>query len=146
VREKRGLCYSVFSSASSYEDSGLFSVYAATAPAKAGELTKVVSDTMLAVIEDVDEAELARAKAQLKAGLVMSLESASARADQMARQFLAFGKVPEMATIIAKVERVTTADVSRLANRILRSGKPALAAVGALAKLAPYDRIAARFA
>ncbi len=146
VREKRGLCYSVFSSASSYEDSGLFSVYAATAPAKAGELTRVVSDTMLAVIDDVDEAELMRAKAQIKAGLVMSLESASARADQMARQFLAFGKVPEMADIIAKVERVTTADVSRLASLILRSGKPALAAVGALGKLAPYDRIAARFA
>jgi len=146
VREKRGLCYSVFSSASSYEDSGLFSVYAATAPAKAGELTSVVSDTMLSVIDGVDEAEVARAKAQLKAGLVMSLESASARADQMARQFLAFGKVPEMATIIAKVERVTPSDVSRLAGRILCSGKPALAAVGALGKLAPYDRIAARFA
>jgi predicted Zn-dependent peptidase len=76
----------------------------------------------------------------------MSLESASARADQMARQFLAFGKVPEMATIIERVERVTPEDVSRLAGRILRSGKPALAAVGALGKLAPYDRIAARFA
>jgi predicted Zn-dependent peptidase len=146
VREKRGLCYSVFSSASSYEDSGLFSVYAATAPNKVNELTNVAADTMLSVIDRVDEAEVARAKAQLKAGLVMSLESASARADQMARQFLAFGKVPEMATIIAKVEQVTPADVSRLAGQILRTGKPALAAVGALGKLAPYERIAARFA
>jgi predicted Zn-dependent peptidase len=146
VREKRGLCYSVFSTASSYEDSGLFSVYAATAPAKAAELTRVASDTMLSVLEPVDEAEIGRAKAQLKAGLVMSLESASARADQMARQFLAFGKVPEMAAIIEKVERVTPQDVSRLAGQILRSGNPALAAVGALGKLAPYDRIAARFA
>jgi predicted Zn-dependent peptidase len=145
VREKRGLCYSVFSCASAYEDSGLFSVYAATAPGKADELTNVAADTMLSVIDRVDEAEVARAKAQLKAGLVMSLESASARADQMARQFLAFGKVPEMASIIEKVERVSPADVSRLAGRILRSGKPALAAVGALGNLAPYDRIAARF-
>ena len=145
VREKRGLCYSVFSCASSYEDSGLFSVYAATAPGKADELTRVTSDTMMSVLDAVDEAEIARAKAQLKAGLVMSLESASARADQMARQFLAFGRVPEMATIIEKVERVTTADVSRLAGRILRTGKPALAAVGALGNLAPYERIAARF-
>jgi predicted Zn-dependent peptidase len=145
VREKRGLCYSVFSSASAYEDSGLFAVYAATAPGKADELTRVASDTMLSVLDPVDEPEIARAKAQLKAGLVMSLESASARADQMARQFLAFGKVPEMATIIEKVERVTPADVSRLADRILRSGQPALAAVGALGKLGPYERIAARF-
>jgi predicted Zn-dependent peptidase len=146
VREKRGLCYSVFSCTSAYEDSGLFSVYAATAPGKADELTRVTSGTMMSVLESVDEAEVARAKAQLKAGLVMSLESASARADQMARQFLAFGEVPEMARIIAKVERVTPADVSRLAGRILRSGKPALAAVGALGNLAPYEKIAARFA
>ena len=146
VRERRGLCYSVFSCTSAYEDSGLFSVYAATAPGKADELTRVTSDTMMSVLGSVDEAEVARAKAQLKAGLVMSLESASARADQMARQFLAFGEVPEMAKIIEKVERVTPADVSRLAGRILRSGKPALAAVGALGNLAPYDKIAARFA
>jgi predicted Zn-dependent peptidase len=146
VREKRGLCYSVFSCTSAYEDSGLFSVYAATAPGKADELTRVTSDTMMSVLESVDDAEVARAKAQLKAGLVMSLESASARADQMARQFLAFGEVPAMATIIGKVERVTPADVSRLAGRILRSGAPALAAVGALGKLAPYDKIVARFA
>jgi predicted Zn-dependent peptidase len=146
VREKRGLCYSVFSCTSAYEDSGLFSVYAATAPGKADELTRVTSDTMMSVVDQVDEAEVARAKAQLKAGLVMSLESASARADQMARQFLAFGEVPEMARIIEKVERVTPTDVSRLAGRILRSGAPALAAVGALGNLAPYEKIAARFA
>ncbi|MFW6076767.1 MAG: M16 family metallopeptidase [Hyphomicrobiales bacterium] len=146
VREKRGLCYSVFSCASAYEDSGLFSVYAATAPAKADELTRVTSETMLSVLDSVDEPELARAKAQLKAGLVMSLESAAARADQMARQFQAFGKVPEMADIIEKVDRVTAADVSRLAGQILQSGKPALAAVGALDKLGSYEQIAARFA
>jgi predicted Zn-dependent peptidase len=146
VREKRGLCYSVFSCASAYEDVGLLSVYAGTAPDKADELINVASDTMLSIIDVVDEAEVARAKAQLKAGLVMSLESASARANQLASQFLAFGKVPEMAAIIAKVERVSPADVSRLATRVLRSGKPALAAVGAVEKLAPYERIAARFA
>jgi predicted Zn-dependent peptidase len=85
VREKRrGLCYSVFSCASAYEDIGLLSVYAATAPDKADELINVASDTMLSMIEQVDEAEVARAKAQLKAGLVMSLESASARANQLA--------------------------------------------------------------
>ena len=49
---------------------------------------------MLSVTEEVTEAEIARAKAQLKASLVMNLESATARADQIARQFLAFGMVP----------------------------------------------------
>jgi predicted Zn-dependent peptidase len=146
VRERRGLCYSVFSMASAYEDTGLLSVYAATAPDKAAELTSVVSDVMLALTESVSEAEVARAKAQIKAGLVMSLESATARADQIARQFLAFGEVPEMAKIIHKVDRVTTADIARLAGRILLNRKPALAAVGAIGSLAPYDQVAARFA
>jgi predicted Zn-dependent peptidase len=118
VREKRGLCYSVFSSASAYEDVGLLSVYAATAPDKADELINVASDTMLSIIDVVDEAEVARAKAQLKAGLVMSLESASARANQLASQFLAFGKVPEMAAIIAKVERVTRRTFRGLPQRV----------------------------
>jgi len=146
VRERRGLCYSVFSSASAYEDTGLFTVYAATAPEKAGELASVASDVMLSLTEAVEADEIARAKAQIKAGLVMSLESASARADQIARQFLAFGRVPEMAEIIAKVERVGEEDIVRLAQRIFLARKPAFAAVGGLSQLAPYDRIAARFA
>ena len=146
VRERRGLCYSVFASAAGYEDSGLFTVYAATAPDKADELAAVASDVMLSMTQGVEENEIARAKAQLKAGLVMSLESASSRADQIARQFLALGRVPEIADIVAKVERVEAADLTRLASAIFRGGRPALAAVGGLSRLAPYDRIAARFA
>jgi predicted Zn-dependent peptidase len=145
VRERRGLCYAVFSSAAAYEDAGLLSVYAATAPEKAEELTSVASDVMLSLIEGVEETEVARAKAQLKAGLVMSLESASGRADQIARQFLAFGRVPEISEIIAKVDAVTPPDISRLAARIFLAAKPALSAVGGVSRLAPYDRIAARF-
>lgn len=145
LRERRGLCYSTFSGASAYEDTGLLSVYAATTPDKASELTDVASDVILSLVDQVDESEVARAKAQLKVGLVMSLESAAARADQIARQFIAFGTVPEIATIIDKIDRVQPSDVSRLARHILLSSKPAMAAVGTLGRLAPYDRIAARF-
>lgn len=146
VRERRGLCYSVFSSAAAYQDTGLFTVYAATAPDHAGELTSVASDVMLSLTEGVDEEEITRAKAQIKAGLVMSLESASSRADQIARQYLAFGRVPDIADIVAKVDRVSAEDIARLAKRLFLSRKPALAAVGGISRLAPYDRIAARFA
>ncbi len=146
VRERRGLCYSVFSSASAYEDSGLLTVYAATAPDKAGELASVATDVMLSLADGVEADEIARAKAQIKAGLVMSLESASARADQIARQFLAFGRVPDISDVVAKVDRVSEADIARLAKRIFLGHKPALAAVGGLSQLAPYDRLAARFA
>ena len=144
VREKRGLCYSVFSSASAYQDSGLFTVYAASSAEKADELAAVTSDVMLSLAGGVSADEIARARAQLKAGLVMSLESASGRADQIARQFLAFGRVPEISEIIARIERVEEGDVRRLASRIF-GVRPAVAAVGDISRLASYDRLAARF-
>ena len=70
----------------------MLNVYAATSPGNVNELADIMTDVMLSLTSDVNEPELARAKAQLKAGLVMNLESASTRADQIARQFLAFGR------------------------------------------------------
>lgn len=146
AREKRGLCYSVFSYSSSYQDSGMLTVYAATAPEHTGELMDVTTDVLLSLTQAVTEAEVARAKAQLKAGLVMNLESVSSRADQIARQYLAFGKVPELADIIARIEQVSVADVRALAQAIFAGASPAISAVGDLNGLAPYETIAAKFA
>jgi predicted Zn-dependent peptidase len=95
--------------------------------------------------ERIDEAELVRAKAQLKAGLVMNLESATGRADQIARQFLSFGKVPEIADLVERIERLTCEDIKTLASEILISNRPAISAVGSLKYLATQERIAAKF-
>lgn len=146
VREKRGLCYSVFSYSSAYQDGGMLTVYAASAPEHTGELTDVMSDIMTGMTRDVTAEEVARAKAQLKAGLVMNLESASSRADQIARQLLAFGRVPDLADIMARIDRTTPEDVMALAGGILTGVKPALSAVGDLSGLAPFSEIAAKFA
>jgi predicted Zn-dependent peptidase len=146
VREKRGLCYSVFSFGSAYEDGGQIGVYAATSPEHAPELLNLTSDIMLSVARDVTEAEIARAKSQLKASLVMNLESASARCDQIARQFLAFGMVPSIATLVAKIEAVTAGEVRDLAEKLFKSRTPAFSAVGQLSTLSSYDEIAGHFA
>ena len=146
VREKRGLCYSVFSFGSAYEDGGQIGVYAATSPEHAPELLGLTSDIMLSVARDVTEAEIARAKSQLKASLVMNLESASARCDQIARQFLAFGMVPSIATLVAKIEAVTAGEVRDLAEKLFKSRTPAFSAVGQLSTLSSYDEIAGHFA
>lgn len=145
LREKRGLCYSIFSFASSYQDIGLLNVYAATSPENARDLSDVATDVMLSMTERVDETELQRAKAQLKAGLVMSLESAAGRADQIARQFLSFAKVPEIADLVSRIERLTRDDIKNLASEILISTRPAISAVGSLKYLATQERIAAKF-
>ncbi|MFO0990400.1 MAG: pitrilysin family protein [Hyphomicrobiales bacterium] len=146
VREKRGLCYSVFSYASAYEDAGQFGIYAATSPGNAQQLIDVTADVMLGATSEVTASEIARARAQLKASLVMNLESASSRADQIARQFLAFGEIPDVSRLVAKIDAVEVASVGALAQRMFRGRKPALSAVGQLSGLTSHEAIVARFA
>ena len=146
VREKRGLCYSVFSFGSAYEDVGQVGVYAATSPEHSNELMSLTTDIMMSVAREVSEAEVARAKAQLKASLVMNLESASSRADQIARQFLAFGQVPAISTLVTKIEAVTAEQVRALAEKLFKAKTPGFSAVGHISQLSSYDSIAHRFA
>lgn len=146
VREKRGLCYSVFAFGSAYEDVGQIGVYAATSPEHTQELMSVTSTVMMAVADSVTEVEVARAKAQLKTSLVMNLESASSRADQIARQFLAFGEVPPIQHLVGKIEAVTLEQVKALAKRLFAGQTPALSAVGQLSQLGNHEQISGYFA
>lgn len=146
VREKRGLAYNVFSFGSAYEDAGQFGVYAASTPEHAEELLDVASHVIMSVTSMVTDEEVKRAKAQLKSSLVMNLESASARADQIARQFLAFGKVPEISELMAKIDAVSGEQVRELARNIFTGRTPAVSAVGQLSHMAPHAKIAAYFA
>ena len=114
----------------------------ATPDAKPSDTVRLVRR----VTQGVTSEEVNRAKAQLKASLVMNLESASARADQIARQFLAFGDVPDISTLIARIGAVETEDVTRLAGSLLKGKTPALSAVGQLSELAPHGQVAAQFA
>lgn len=145
VREERGLCYSVFAFASSYADSGLLGVYAGTGEDSLGELVPVIIGEMEALARDASEEETARGRAQLKASLLMSLESSGSRCEQLARQLLIHGRVLPVAELIEKVDAVDAAALRRFAERVMRGGAPALAALGPVATLAGYDTIAAKF-
>ncbi|MDP8996486.1 MAG: insulinase family protein [Pseudomonadota bacterium] len=146
VREKRGLCYSVFAFGTTYEDTGQLGVYAATSPDHTPELVNVTAQVMHSMMDDITPKEIARAKAQLKTSIVMNLESASSRADQIARQYLAFGEVPQMQTLIAKIEAVTADEVKALAAEIFGEHIPAMSAVGQLSAIESHEALAARFA
>ena len=91
VREKRGLCYSIYTFHAPYTDTGFFGLYTGTDPADAPEMMEVIVDVINDAVETLTEAEVARAKAQMKAGLLMALESCSSRAEQLARHVLAYG-------------------------------------------------------
>jgi predicted Zn-dependent peptidase len=130
VRENRGLCYTINAFHMPYSDTGLFALYAGTDEADAPELMRVVIDQIGDATETLSEAEIARAKAQLKAGLLMALESSEARIGQLGRQMLAYGRPIPLEEIVGKVDAVTV-DSARAAGRLLvRRSRPAIAALG----------------
>jgi predicted Zn-dependent peptidase len=129
VREKRGLCYTINAFHMPYSDSGLFVLYAGTDEADAPELMRVAIDQVAIATQTLNEAEVARSKAQMKAGLLMALESSEARLGQMARQMLAYGRPIPLEEIVAKVDAVTV-ESARAAGRALLRGRPAIAALG----------------
>ncbi len=146
IREKRGLVYSIYSFTSPAKDGGLFGIYAGTGESEAAELMPVTLAELGHVQEEIHEAELARARAQLKAGLLMSLESTGSRCEQLARQWQIFGRIIPAAETVAKIEAVTAEDVRAVAARIFRQ-RPTLATIGPVDQVpklsAIIDRLAA---
>ncbi|MDX7949754.1 pitrilysin family protein [Lichenihabitans sp. Uapishka_5] len=144
VREERGLTYSIHSFDWTYEDTGLFGFYAATSAAQVAELMPVALDCLAETTETLTEAEVARAKAQLKVSLLTALESSSARAEQIARQHMAFGRIIPGHEIIAKVDAITLAEAKAIGAAMLAT-PPTVAAIGPVGKVPTPERIAARF-
>jgi len=130
IREKRGLCYSISAFHWAYADTGLFGLHAATGESDLAELMPMMVDEIRRAIDDIAVAEIARAKAQMRAGLLMSLESPAARAGQLARQILIHGRPLSPAEIVAKIDRVEVDDIARIADRIFRRSSPSVALIG----------------
>lgn len=142
IREKRGLVYSVYSFNAAASKGGLFGVYAGTGEEEAAELMPAVCDEILKIKnEPVSAEELKRAKAQLKAGVLMSLEHPTARCEQNAGHLLSFGRLLEKDEILAKISAVSIEDVQALAGKIF-SQKPTLASLGPVAHVMSYDAVA----
>jgi len=145
VREKRGLVYSVYSFSAPYMDGGLFGIYAGTGESEAAELMPVVLDELRKVQREVGAAEVQRARAQVKASLLMSLESTGSRCEQLARQIQVFGRIVPTAETVGKIDAVTIADIERAAARIFR-GKPTLATMGPAERVPAIGAIADQLA
>lgn len=131
LREERGLAYSVYSTMTPYADTGLFSVYLAAANNNAARAGALALQVLGETADGLDEAELARAKAQLKAGLLMSLEGCAGQAEYLARQMLVHGAAIPSADVVAKVDGCTVDTVRDAARRML-AGPVARAHVGAI--------------
>ncbi len=143
IREKRGLVYSIFSFHTTYQDDGQFAVYAGTGPEHLPELVPVVCEEILKFADTLTEKELDRAKAQMRANLLMGRESMMSRANQQAKHLVHFDEVLDTQAKIAQINQLTTQDVARIARQIFAT-KPTVAALGPIGQLESYDAIAAR--
>ncbi|NRB35705.1 MAG: insulinase family protein [Rhodobacteraceae bacterium] len=130
VREKRGLCYTIFAQTGAYADTGSTMIYAGTSGDQLGELAQITIDEMKRAAEDMTPEEVARARAQMKAGMLMGLESPSTRAERLARMVQIWDKVPALEDTIARIDGVTTGDLRTFAEEIATQAPAALALYG----------------
>ncbi|MFD2173342.1 M16 family metallopeptidase [Rhodobacter lacus] len=130
IREERGLCYSIFAQAGAYDDTGMVTIYAGTSGEEVADLCGLTIDELKRAADDMTETEVARARAQMKAGMLMGLESPSSRAERMARNLAIWGRVPGLDEVSAQIDAVSVAAVRDYARRMVGEGRNALALYG----------------
>ena len=126
-------------------DTGMLGIYAGTAEEKAGEIAPIIAGELAGMASGATDEETARARAQLKATLLMALESPHARCEQIATHLLAFGRVIPVPELIGRIDAVDAGVVRRFAQGVCARGLPAIAAVGPVKRLESREEFAARF-
>ena len=134
LRERRGLCYTIFAQAGAYDDTGFITLYAGTGEEQIAELVELTADELRRAADGLTPAEVDRARAQMRAGLLMGLESPSARSERAARMLAVWGRVPTIEETLARIDAVTPERVRTFAERLVARADPALALLG------PVDR------
>lgn len=130
IREKRGLCYTIFAQTGAYSDTGMTTIYAGTSGEEIKDLTNLTIDEMKRAADEMSPAEVARARAQMKAGLLMGLESPSSRTERLARMIQIWGEVPSLEDTVSRIDSVTTGDVRAFGEELVRKAPVAMALYG----------------
>ena len=144
IREKRGLVYSIHSDADSYSDTGTFQVIAGTGKNEIKELLPVLCDELSNSITNLTEDEIKRAKAQIKSGIVMSMESSSSNAGSSAYQLIKYNKLIDIDQRIKKINDVTKDSIEKIVSKVFKS-QPTIASIGPIQNLEELDKIKKRF-
>jgi predicted Zn-dependent peptidase len=136
IREERGLAYSVFSALNGFADTGFLVIYAATSPANAPIVVRLVAEELRALRDRGPEpAELEVAREHLKGSLMLALESTSSRMSNLARQEIYFGRQMGLAATLRSVDAVTREQVQALAGEVIGRRRLGLVAVGKVGQL-----------
>ena len=121
IREKRGLCYSIYASAGAFADSGMLTIYSGTSSNDISGLANITIDEIKRSASDMTDEEVARSRSQMKAGMLMGLEGASARCERLARTILIFNRVPDLDEIVSKIDAVNAEHVKEFAQNLCNS-------------------------
>ena len=121
IREKRGLCYSIYASAGAFADSGMMTIYSGTSSNDISGLANITIDEIKRSASDMTDEEVARSRSQMKAGMLMGLEGASARCERLARTILIFNRVPDLDEIVSKIDAVNAEHVQEFAQNLCNS-------------------------
>jgi len=146
AREKRGLCYTIFAQTGAYADSGLLTIYAGTGADDIEGLVNLTVDEMKRAADDMTPAEIARARAQMKAGMLMGLESPSSRAERLARLMSIWDRVPSLEETVELIDAVTTGDAKAFAAGLVEKADTALALYGPVSSAPEREALAGRLA
>ena len=141
AREKRGLCYSIFAQTGAYVDTGMTTIYAGTAGDQIAGLARLTIDEFKRAADDMTQAEVDRARAQMKAGMLMGLESASNRAERLARMVQVWGYVPDLSEAVEKIDAVDLTSVKAYAEQVATTAKMASAIYGPISSAPTLDEL-----
>jgi len=130
AREKRGLCYTIFAQAGAFAETGTITVYAGTGPEEIAELSELTIDELKRAAGTLSETEVTRARTQMKAGLLMGLESPASRAERLARLLAIWDRVPSLEETVDLIDAVDVARTRNFAAGLAGSGQMALALLG----------------
>ena len=145
AREKRGLCYTIFAQSAAWAETGMLTIYAGTGEQEIAGLIDLTASELARAARDLDEAEIARARAQTKAGMVMGLETPGARAERIAALLSIWGRIIPLEETVARIDAVGVEEARRAIAGMLGSA-PSLALYGPVAGAQPLDALAARLA
>ena len=141
IREKRGLCYTIFAQAGAYSDTGLLTIYSGTSSENLKDLSDITISEMKRAAIDFEQAELDRARVQMKAGMLMGLESASSRVERLARMLIIWNRIPSLDEVVQKIDAVSLEDVRSFASNILLDKNPSLATYGPAANEISFSKL-----
>ncbi len=146
LREKRGLCYSIYAFNWSFADNGILGVASATSAELVNELVPLIIEELKGATQNITQEEVEKVRNQIRANLLMSLESPSARSNQLARQQILWGRPVPLSETLERINKISAQRVKQIATELLHNAKPTIAALGPVEKMVDYQTIKQYFA